>query len=234
MQIIAHRGASAYAPENTLAAFRLALEMGAKAIEFDVHQTRDGKLVVMHDDNFKRVAGRKLRVRRLNLSEARKFDVGSWFDPIYKKERLPTLEEVLGLIGRRAELYIEIKAGSRRYPGIEGRVVDLVRKRGLAGRAVISSFDHKALYEARALAPELRIGILMGLTPFRLTVKSALKLDAESFHLSLRKITPGRLKFAQERGLRVLVYTVNAAGDLERLEDMGVDGVFSNHPDIAS
>lgn len=233
MQVIAHRGASAYAPENTKAAFRLAFEMGARAIEFDVHQTKDGRLVIIHDDDLQRTGRRKSIVRKLTLKEIRSIDVGSWFEDRYKDQRVPLLEEVLESIESRTEVHIEIKAGSRRYPGIEGRVVDMIRRKRLERRCLISSFDHKALYEVRALAPELRIGLLMGLTPFRLCLKRIKELKAESLNLSMRRVTPRRIRMAKDLGLRVLVYTVNTEKDFARMKKLGIDGVFSNHPDLS-
>ncbi len=111
--LIAHRGASGYCPENTLASFSRALQMGATAIEFDVQQTKDGRLVVIHDFDLKRVGGLKRRVGAMTYTELSQVDVGSWFDPRFKGERVPLLEELLDLADGKAELHLEVKNGTR-------------------------------------------------------------------------------------------------------------------------
>ncbi|MBU6430317.1 MAG: glycerophosphodiester phosphodiesterase, partial [Cyanobacteria bacterium REEB65] len=144
MQLIAHRGASGYAPENTMASFRLALEMGAKAIELDVHQTKDGQLVVAHDEDLKRTGKRKVRIKDLTSEELSKIDVGSWFDPCFSNERVPKLAEVFELVDGKAELHVELKRGSKLYPGIEEKVVEMIRRRKAQKSTLVSSFDHPA------------------------------------------------------------------------------------------
>lgn len=233
MRLIAHRGASGHAPENTLASVSLALAMRAKAVEIDVHLTRDGALAVLHDKDLKRVASRRAKVRDLSWAELAAIDVGSWFGPGFAGERVPRLEEVMRLVAGKAELHIEIKRGSRLYPGIEGRVVDAIRDFGAEAWSVVSSFDHRALYAVRALAPGLRLGYLLGLTTMRRALRETGQLQAESLNISLRQATPRRVRLAHERGLKVLVYTVNKAKDMARVEKMGVDGVFSNYPGLA-
>lgn len=233
MLIIAHRGASAHAPENTLAAFRLALEMGAKAIEFDVHQASDGELVVIHDEDLARVGGRKARVRGLGAKELRLVDVGSWFDRRFSAERVPRLSELFDLAQGRAELHLELKRGSSLHPGIEERVVGFLRGRGALETTVVSSFEHKALYELRRLEPRLRIGYLLGLTRLSTAYREMGELKAESLNLSHRQVGGRVVKACREKGLKVLVYTVNARKEAQRLAGMGVDGIFSNFPEIA-
>lgn len=232
MLLIAHRGASGHAPENTLAAFRLALEMGAKAVEFDVHQTRDHELVVIHDNDLKRVAKSPLKVGQSPYERLSSLDVGSWFDRAFAAERVPRLEEVMDLLQGRAELHIELKKGSRLYPGIEERVVDLLQRRGAAASSLVSSFDHDCLYSLRSLDSTLRLGYLLGLTPMKTAWREMDELKAESLNLSLRQTDAKRIKAARERGLKTFVYTVNAAKDARRLEAWGADGIFCNYPEL--
>lgn len=233
MQLIAHRGASGHAPENTLAAFRLALEMGAKAIELDVHKTKDGELAVIHDFDLKRVARRRGRLRDLTLREAAAVDIGSWFDRRFASERVPRLEEVLDLVEGKAQLHIELKKGSSLYPGIEERTVDLLRRRDAWTWTVISSFDHKALFKVRSLDERARLGYLRGaLTTLRRSLSDLAKLKGESLHMSRRQASPKAVRAAHERGLKVLIYTVNTSKDAARLAHMGVDGIFSNFPEL--
>lgn len=232
MQLIAHRGASGHAPENTLAAFRMALAMGAKAIELDVHQSRDHRLVVIHDNDTRRTGRRPGRVKDLSFAQLQGIDCGSWFHGSFKGERIPFLEEVLDLCEGKAEVHVELKKGSALYPGIEERVVDLIQKRKAWETTLVSSFDHQALVMVRWLDARIRIGYLLGMTSLRTAYKEMADLKAESLNLSQRQIDARKVKAAHEKGLRVLVYTVNTAKDLDRLDKMGVDGVFCNYPEL--
>lgn len=232
MLVIAHRGASGHAPENTMAAFRRALEMGAKAIELDIHQTLDHALVVAHDDDLKRCGRDRRRLKNLHWDEASEVEVGAWFDPAFKGERLPTLEQVYDLLPPSVELHAELKHGSAVYPGIEERVVDLVHKRGALARTLVSSFDHDALYSVRSLDEKVRLGYLLGLTSLRTAFAEMKELGAESLNLSARQVTARVVKAAHDRGFKVLVYTVNAPQERDRLAKLGVDGIFSNYPEL--
>ena len=230
MRLIAHRGASGLAPENTLASFRLALEQGAEAVEFDVHQTADKELVVIHDESLRRTAGWPAHIRDLSWQELYRFDVGSWFDRRFSAERIPRLDEVLDVVGKKVEVHLELKRGAPFYPGIEGRVVELLRRRRVLKTCVVSSFDHQALRAVRALEPKARLGYLLGETPIETAWEEIKELSAESLHLSLRQVNAARVAGGHRRRLPVLVYTVNDAADARRLSKIGVDGVFTNFP----
>jgi len=233
MLVIAHRGASGHAPENTMAAFRLALKMGAKAMEFDVHQTLDHELVVAHDDDLKRCGRDKRRMRSIHWEgEAETIDVGSWFAPGFAGERMPLLGELYDLAPPPVELHLEIKHGSAVYPGIEERVVDFLHHRGALARTLISSFDHAALYSVRSLDEKVRLGYLLGLTTLKTAFKEMKELSAESLNLSARQATARAVKAAHERGFKVLVYTVNTPMERDRLAKLGADGIFSNYPEL--
>ena len=157
---IAHRGASGHAPENTLAAFRLALEQRADRIELDIHQTADGHLVVLHDYSMKRTGGDPRRVGALTLGEIKKMDVGAWAGPGFRGERVPTLEEVLDFAAGRTSLQIELKRGSPYYPGIERRLLSGLAPYRKKMDLSVSSFDHRALAEIRRLDSGIAIGLL--------------------------------------------------------------------------
>lgn len=233
-RVIAHRGASGYAPENTRAAFALALEMGARAVEFDVQQSADGRLVVIHDLDLKRLAGLRRRVGALTADELARVDVGRWFSPGFEGERIPSLEAVLAQLGGRAELQLEIKNPGGAYPGIEERVVGLLRGRpALERRVCVSSFDHESLYRVRALASWARLGYLVGFTRRATALREARELDCESVHLSVRQAEGPWAAAVREAGRRLLVYTVNEPRVYERLAVLGADGVFSNFPDLS-
>ncbi len=230
--MIAHRGASGHAPENTLASFRLALELGARAVELDIHQSRDGELLVMHDDDFRRVGGRRVKVRALTLAQAQGIDIGSWFSKGFRGERVPTLGEVYDLVDGRAEVHVEIKHGGSVYPGIEARLAAFLERRRAWPRTVVSSFDHRALFAVRALEPRARLGYLLGLTTMGKAWREMEWMRAESLNISLRQASARRVRQARERGLRVLVYTVNTQKELDRLAKLGVDGAFCNYPEL--
>jgi glycerophosphoryl diester phosphodiesterase len=233
MLVIAHRGASGHAPENTLAAFRLALAMGAKAIEFDVHQTLDHELVVGHDDDLKRCGGDKRRMKNIHWGgEAEKIDVGSWFDKRFSEERLPRLDDVYALTPASVDLHLELKHGSSVYPGIEERVVDMIHQRGGLRRTLVSSFDHGALYSVRSLDEKVRLGYLLGLNTLKTAFREMKDLSAESLNMSVRQASARAVKAAHDRGFKVLVYTVNTPMERDRLAALGVDGIFCNYPEL--
>lgn len=232
MLVIAHRGASGHCPENTLAAFRKALEMGAKAIELDVHQTLDHELVVCHDNDLRRTGRDRRQLKNLHWEEAKAVDVGSWFSPRFSSERLPLLAEVYDLLPPHVELHLEIKKGSSLYPGIEERVVDLLHKRRARERTLVSSFDHEALYSVRSLDENARLGYLLGLTRLPVAFREMKELGAESLNLSLRQANSRVIKAAKDRGFKVYVYTVNAPADRDKLQRLGADGIFSNYPEL--
>ena len=231
--LIAHRGASGYAPENTLAAFELALKMGAKSVEFDVQQTKDGRLVVLHDTDLKRLAGVKRRVGAMSWLELSRLDVGSWFGARYAGERVPLLEEVLGLFKGKAVLQLELKQADRPYPGMARRVVELLASRPeWQDKVVISSFHHDSLFEVRRLDPSARLGYLVGLTPRPAALAEAEELRCESVHMRARQADRTWARALHAAGRKMLVYTVNEPKEYERLRGLGVDAVFTNFPDL--
>lgn len=233
MLVIAHRGASGHAPENTLAAFRRALAMGAKAIEFDVHQTHDQELIVAHDDNLRRCAGDPRRLKDLRWAQdGARIDVGSWFDERFKGETMPTLSELFDLVPASVEMHLEIKHGSKIYPGIEERVLRFLRQRGALTRTLISSFDHAALFQVRSLDEKARLGYLLGVTSLNAAFRDMKKMSAESLNLGVRQARERTMKKAHDGGYRVFVYTVNTPADRDRLGRLGVDGIFSNYPEL--
>jgi glycerophosphoryl diester phosphodiesterase len=137
---IAHRGCSSAAPENTMAAFQKAIELGVEGIELDVHQSKDGELVVIHDATLSRTTSGRGYVNDLNWSELQQLDAGSWFEVEYASERLPKLEDVLNLLKGRSTVFIEIKQGRKPYPGIEERVMACIEKLNMQQHVFIHSF----------------------------------------------------------------------------------------------
>ena len=194
-----------------------------------MQKTRDGRLAVIHDTDLRRLAGRKSKVGRLDFAELSSLDVGSWFDRRFHAERVPSLEEVLDLLPARIEVHLEIKQARPLYKGIEEDVLRILRGRpNLAGRVVVSSFHHPTLRALRALDPGFRLGFLAGPMFFFRAAAQAKGLGCESLNISLRQVSPRWVRAAHSRGLELLVYTVNKREDAERLEAMGVDGIFTD------
>ena len=144
--IIAHRGASGLAPENTLAAIKKAIELKADLIEIDVHQTKDSIIVVIHDKKINRTTSGKGRVKDLFYKEIRRYDAGKWFDPKFEGERVPTLEEVLRLVHGQTKLLIEIKGDDNFYPNIEKHVYEILKTYNAQNWCEIHSFYDQVLY----------------------------------------------------------------------------------------
>jgi len=222
--VIAHRGASGQRPENTLPAFALAVEMGADMIETDLHRTRDGAVVISHDETLAALGGRG-EIGDVTLAELRRLDAGGG-------ERMPTLDEVLDRFGGRIAWNLELKQGSTgAYPGLEAAALDAVRVRGLLPRTLFSSFYDPVLARLRALEPAARIGLLISRRYPRQAVERARALGAEALHPELELVDAAWVAAAHEAGLAVHVFTVDEPEAMARLLALGVDGIFTNHPD---
>jgi glycerophosphoryl diester phosphodiesterase len=234
VKLIAHRGACGYFPENTMASFRAAMDMGAVSVEFDVQQTKDHKLAILHDTDLKRLAGAKARVGDLSYEELAKHDVGSWFSPRFKGARAPRLEEVLGLLlERKIELHVEVKQAETPYEGIEKRVLGAIRAQPMGKElCIVSSGDHPTLHRLRALDKGLRLGYLASHTSLEEALPEAHALACESVHISGRVVSERWVKGTHSKGMKLLVYTINERKDAEKLRSLGVDGIFSDYPDL--
>ncbi|HEY5657818.1 MAG TPA: glycerophosphodiester phosphodiesterase family protein, partial [Myxococcota bacterium] len=197
--VIAHRGASAARPENTLSAFALALEQGADMIELDLHRTRDGALVVAHDESLERLGGTG-EIGAATLVEIRALDAG-------EGEKVPTLDEVLDRFGGRIALNLELKRGvAADYPGLERAVLDAVEARGLLDQALFSSFSDPILRRLRARSRAARIGVLVSPRAPECWLERARVVDAESVHFWVGLVNEDVVGAAHAAGLGVLVY----------------------------
>ncbi|WP_027092230.1 glycerophosphodiester phosphodiesterase [Cohnella thermotolerans] len=229
---IAHRGASAYCPENTLAAFRRSIELGATAIETDVQMTLDGQLVLIHDEELLRTTGCSKLVAETTMQELRQLDAGSWFDPAFMDERVPALHELLELVKPTSlQLNLELKNGVVPYPGLEEAVIEEIRRFGMADRVIISSFNHYSLMQCKRLAPEIRTGILYmeGLyEPW----EYARRIGADALHAYYYAVLPEWVAQAAERGVAYHPFTVNEPEVMRKLLDAGVAGIITDYPDV--
>jgi glycerophosphoryl diester phosphodiesterase len=234
---VAHRGASAYAPENTLAAVRQAVELGCGLVEVDVQRTRDGALVLLHDVDLGRTtdAARVLphrapwRVADLTHDELSRLDAGSWLSPAYAGERIPTLGETVDVLATGdAGLLLEVKHPAR-YPGITRDVAAVLRARP-HGRVVVQSFDHAAMHELACLEPSLSIGLLGHPGARRLPALGTWASQVNPHH---RRATPSYVEAVHAAGMTCLVWTVDRVPEIQRALALGVDGVITNRPDVA-
>lgn len=223
MICFAHRGASGHEPENTLRAVRRALELGARWIEVDVRLV-DGELVVFHDEQLDRTTDGTGLLADLDLATLRALDAGGG-------EPIPLLGEILDAIGSRAGLNIELKG-----PGTAGPVSDLCaeyrRRHGWSHeRLLISSFDWAELAEVGRRDSGMRLGALVrhGSLPL---IEKATALGAYSIHIALAAVDPAFVTDAHAHGLQVYVFTVNTVQEARGLAEIGVDGIFSDYPDL--
>lgn len=213
-----------------MAAFERALEIGVDMVEFDVHLAADGVPVVIHDDDLARTTNGRGPVKPRTSAELRALDAGSWFDPAYAGERIPTLAEVLEHCRGRAELDIELKTHPEPYPGIEAAVHRLLGDLDMREDACVSSFNWDTLDRYRALDARMRLGLLAD-KPIRSMDRWVERVGAWSLNLPPILATGERYDFARARGLRVLVWTVDDPVFMEFLADYGVDGIISNYPE---
>ncbi len=220
----AHRGASAIAPENTLAAFRAAEAAGAPGLELDVQLSRDGVPVVLHDRILDRTSDGCGLVDKLPLTELKTLDAGSWFDPAFAGEKIPTLEEVLAWGGRRLRFNIEIKDSAAGQA-----VLDLSRRYAEAA-IVVSSFDHELLRGIRIRAPKLPLAFLWEMGDWQAAVTAAAACSAESFNPRYSALSAEMVAACHQRGLAVYPWTVDDVEDLETCRRFLVDGLFCNDP----
>lgn len=233
--IFAHRGASAYAPENTLAAFELALRQGADGIELDAKLTADGQVVVIHDQTVNRTTEGSGRVKDLTLAELRKLDAGSHFDVAFKGEPIPTLDEVLKAVGQMTILNIELTNYASITDALPEKVAVLVKRHKLTRRVIFSSFNPIALIRIRKMLPDVPIGLLAMPGKRGALARSLVGrfLAYQSLHLNHADVTPALVKNSHQRGCYLYVYTVNQAADMRRLLNMDVDGIFTDDPVLA-
>lgn len=229
----AHRGARAHAPENTLAAFTLAFELGAEGIECDVQRSRDGRLVIIHDATVDRTTDGTGAVAEQRFEELRALNAGVRF---HRRQMIPTLDETLDLVARRGgELNLEIKGESPEETlataeAVEPALRALDEER--RARVLVSSFEHAAVALLKARLPWLRVALLYGDEwRERELIAPALALGAEAIHPGVGLVTPELVRRAHEAGLRVNVWTANRRGVIRRLIALGVDGLFSDYPE---
>ncbi len=225
--VLGHRGASHEAPENTLAAFRLALAQGADGVELDVWRCGTGEVVVFHDQDAQRIAGSPLRVREASLAELRRLDLG-------RGERIPLLEEVLEALPD-AVVNVELKSGRVGDPRLAREAGRILSDRRAEQRVVVSSFDHALLAAFRLVAPRVPVGLLFearGAWRLRLAVAEPI-VRPSALHPERVLATAARMRAWAHQGYAVNVWTVDEPGEVERLCALGAAAVITNSPRLA-
>jgi glycerophosphoryl diester phosphodiesterase len=215
---IGHRGARAYEPENTIRSFKRAIELGVDAVELDIRKTKDNKLVVIHNADVNKTTDGNGAVNELTLEEIKRLNTE-------KGEKIPTLEEVLDAVGKQVKMLVELKE-----TGTGEQVLDLIRKKGLTENVIIVSFHEDALRKVRELNDEVATGLIY--VRHKNPIQAALDLKAE-YLLPLYRFThSANVKKAHEKGLKVIVWTINNKEEVAEYKKKGVDGIASDNPDI--
>jgi glycerophosphoryl diester phosphodiesterase len=234
--IIAHRGASLHAPENTLAAFNMAVRQGADAIELDAKLSADGYVVVIHDQTVDRTTSSSGKVADMTLEDLKKLDAGSHFDIAFKGETIPTLDEVFESVGDQIVINVDLTNYYSPFDPLPEKVSKIILRHNLAHNILISSFNPIALRKINRLLPETPIGLI--------TIKGTMRrpflwwlgriiIRYHSLHPEINDVTSTLIKRTHQFGNRIFVYTVNQVNDMQRLYTLGVDGIFTDDPLLA-
>ncbi|RUS48654.1 glycerophosphodiester phosphodiesterase family protein [Cohnella sp. AR92] len=230
---VAHRGWSGNAPENTLAAFRMAAgEPFVHTVEMDVHLSKDEIPVVIHDSKLKRTTNGKGRVRDYTAAELSKLDAGSWFHPSFAGESVPTLEQVLSLLGGRCKLNIELKEGTNDEELLARKTAEVVRRLGLEKDTIITSFELSLLEASRRAAPELPVGWITKKKLNRKLIEKLRTLKISFLSVEYSSIKIDNLKEAIAAGIQVMAWTVNEPAEFDRLVTLPEPlHICTNYPD---
>jgi len=233
-RVIGHRGAAAYAPENTLAGFALAAEQGVTWVEFDVRLTRDGVPVLIHDDSLDRTTNGFGPVVNATLKEIKALDAGSWFDPRFAGEEVPTLAEALDVIhdcGMVPNIEIKANQGERWYTGrVVGEAIEGLWPPGRP-TPLVSSFEIRSIAGFKQVRPDLPIGLNIWKRPHYQWSLATRWLDCSSVHFAAQHVTDRQIGEVKRARRRVVCYTVNNAAQARNLFSRGVDAVFTDTPD---
>ncbi|QEN08009.1 glycerophosphodiester phosphodiesterase [Oceanispirochaeta crateris] len=234
MIVFAHRGASAYAPQNTVPSFKMALAMKAQGIELDVQLSSDGVPVIIHDFMLDKTTDLSGFVHTHSWQELRKADAGLWFGEEYRETRIPSLEEVLALIPKDVLLNVEIKSITSLNQPV-ARIVSQVLNQEKDRNLIVSSFNHPILKDFQLLSPEVKIGILTAndFINFPAYVESS-GIRPYSIHPEASYLSYQSIEDYHKRGWKVMTYTINSTTQSRMVESLGADGIFSDYPDLNS
>lgn len=224
--VTAHRGASAIAPENTMASVIKAVELKADFIEIDVQETKDGKIVLLHDVSLKRTAGVKKNIASINFDELKSYEVGKWFDDSYFGEHIPSLEEVIESVKGKAKLNIELKSSRFQFRLAE-RVLEIVKSLDFINDCIVTSFDFVLINKIKILCPELKAGYIVSLFS-RFMDFNLPDVDLIAVHKKLA--TKSFIEKITALGKEIYVWTVDDENEMNRFINLNVDGIITNDP----
>ncbi|MEJ6951544.1 glycerophosphodiester phosphodiesterase [Natronospora cellulosivora (SeqCode)] len=231
--IIGHRGAMGTVAENTASSFKKALETGADGVEFDIHMSKDGELVVIHDERIDRVVDNGSGfVKDFTLKELKGFDIGSKFSEEFKGEKVLSLKETLDIVKDSKIINIEIKNGPIFYPEIEEKTIDIINTYNISNKVIVSSFNHYTIKKIKELSGEIKCALLYMAGLYK-PWEYAKKIAAEAIHPYIFSITPELIKECQKSGIMINVFAVNEDDYLAKFIHLGVDGIITDYPEKA-
>jgi len=227
VEVFAHRGAAGKAPENTMAAFKQAIVDKTDWIELDVQESKDGVVVVIHDSDVMKLAGVSPKIWESTLEELQQIDIGSWFDPKFEREKIPTLKEVLQEVKGKAKVLIELKDYGHDI-ALEEKVVDIVEEMGMSKDVAVMSLNPEQVKKLKALRPECESGILLSKV-----VGDISKMDVNFLAVNLGMMDPSFIKKTHAVGKKLYVWTADDPITIFKMLTYGVDGIITNEPEIA-
>ena len=239
LDVIAHRGASGYAPETTLAAYRLALQMKVDYLELDLQMSADRELIAIHDTLVDRTTNGKGAVGEKTLAKLKALDAGSWFNRVfpdkarseYAGEKIPTLEEIIELTKpTTAGLYIELKSPELYPADFEARLLSILRRHQFEKRVLVQSFNAHSIEKMKSLDAGIRTALLVSNQSID-PIEATLKVRANELAISYELLTPDIVKRARDKGLAITVWTVDEVDAMKRMIELGVDRIITNYPD---
>jgi glycerophosphoryl diester phosphodiesterase len=233
--ILCHRGAKNYAPENTLSAFKIALELGADGFELDTQLTSDGHIVVFHDNTVDRTTNGHGKLSKLTLAELRELDAGSSFSEKFRGEKIPTLDEVFEILGKRAFIDVELKNFSTPFDNLAEKVCDVIRRHQIQKNVMFSSFLPWNLKKAAGILPEVPRGLITA-KDWRGVWGRSFGFnfgDYDALHPYLGNVTAQQVHRVHKLKRKINVWTVNTEDDLQRMFNWGVDGILTDDPQLA-
>ncbi len=233
MKVYAHRGYSGKYPENTMLAFQKALEAGTDGVEMDVQLSRDGEVVIIHDETLDRTTDGTGFVKDYTLAELKKLNATKTFAGQYDKQEIPTFEEFCAwLKGAGIIANVELKNSVIYYPEMEKKCVDLIRKYDVEKQIIFSSFNHASLFKLKELAPDIPVGALMENTELTYAGFYCRQFGFQYYHPDGDLLTAETVKGCKEHGIGLNVWTVNDLRIFERLVEWDVEGVITNFPRV--
>ena len=230
--VFGHRGAMAYAPMNTLAAYELAAEQGADGIELDVWLSQDDVPVIIHDFEVNETTDGEGRVGSMPLEALKELDAGSWFSDEYAGERIPTLDEVFETVGQKLYINVEIKSVDLKVDDVAEKTIACIQRHNMQERVIVSCFNPFVLRRVNKIAPEIPMGFLQAdEMPFYIKWMM-FGVPYEADHPHIEQMTAERVEKSSKRGRVTNVWTVNEPEDAKRLRDFGVNGMITDNPDV--